>query len=222
MLNALLPLIDLVLHFEKYLPAFIEAYGPWIYGLLFLIFFAETGFVVTPYLPGDSLLFVIGALAAVGQMNLTEVIIILSVAVILGDTVNYWIGKNIGMRIFDYQIPFVKRSHLEHTHDFFARYGGKTIVIARFVPIVRTFAPFLAGLGEMTYSRFIVFNVIGGIAWVVTFTLAGYLFGNIPIVKDNFGIIVIAIIVISLAVVALMVAGILGLFSGFTRKFRNQ
>lgn len=218
MFDALPQLFDLILHFEKYLPGIIDTYGFWIYALLFLVFFAETGFVVTPYLPGDSLLFVIGALAAVGEMDFFLVIFILSVAVILGDTVNYWIGKHVGMRIFDYQVPFVKKSHLEKTHDFFAKYGGKTIIIARFVPIVRTFAPFLAGLGEMTYRHFIIYNIVGGILWVVSFTTAGYLFGNIPLVKENFGIIVIAIIVLSLVIVGLMIAGVLGLFSGLSWK----
>jgi membrane-associated protein len=193
-------LIDLFLHIDEHLSQIISQYGVWTYLILFLIIFMETGLVVTPFLPGDSLLFAAGTFAspALGSpLNIVVLIVLLCIAAILGDTVNYWIGHKIGPRAFSGNIRFLKKEHLDRTHAFYEKYGGKTIVIARFVPIVRTFAPFVAGVGAMSYGKFISYNVLGGIAWVVLFTLAGYFFGNLPFVKDNFTIVVLAIIAIS-------------------------
>jgi membrane-associated protein len=190
--------VDIFLHVDRYLQTFLEHYGAWVYGLLFLIVFAETGLVVTPFLPGDSLLFVAGALAALGGMSLVPLILILIVAAILGDTVNYRIGQYIGVRVFSMQSRFFKREHLEYTQRFYEKHGGKTIVIARFIPIVRTFAPFVAGVGNMPYLQFLAYNIGGGILWVVSFVLAGYFFGNIPQVKSNLSLVIIAIIILSI------------------------
>lgn len=191
-------LIDLFLNLDKHLHDLILQYGALTYLILFLVIFAETGFVVTPFLPGDSLLFVVGTFAALGSFDVTMVIILLSLAAILGDTVNYWIGNRIGPKIFHKETRFIKKKHLERTHNFYEKHGGKTIVIARFIPIIRTFAPFVAGIGTMTYSKFIVYNIIGGMVWVVLFVLGGYYFGNIPAVKNNFSLTIIAIIFISI------------------------
>lgn len=193
-------LIDLFLHLDEHLGNIIETYDTWTYLLLFLVVFMETGLVVTPFLPGDSLLFAAGTFAspALGSpLNIWVLIILLIFAAILGDTVNYWVGHYIGPRAFSGNIRFLKKEYLDKTHAFFEKYGGKTIVIARFVPIVRTFAPFVAGVGAMSYGRFITYNVLGAILWVLLFTLAGYFFGNLPFVKDNFSFVVIAIILIS-------------------------
>lgn len=190
-------LIDLFLHLDKHLQPILESYGAWTYLLLFLIIFCETGLVVTPFLPGDSLLFAAGAFAAAGSLSLFWLIGILLVAAILGDTVNYWVGHFLGPRLVA-NGRIIKPEHLEKTHRFYERYGGKTIVIARFVPIVRTLAPFVAGLGQMTYGRFMLYNVAGGALWVVLCTVAGYLFGNLPFVKDNFSVVILAIIGLSL------------------------
>jgi membrane-associated protein len=191
-------LVDLVLHLDKHLAPFIADYGAWTYGLLFLIIFCETGLVVTPFLPGDSLLFAAGAFAATGALSLPLLIVLLTVAAILGDTVNYSIGKSFGRRLLAMKRQLIKPRHLEITREFFEDYGAKTIVIARFVPIVRTLAPFVAGLGTMQYPRFMTYNVAGGIAWVVICTVAGYFVGNLPIVKDNFSIVILGIIALSL------------------------
>ena len=193
---------DLFLHLDEHLNTVIQAYGPWTYLLLFAIIFMETGFVVTPFLPGDSLLFAAGALAGLGSLNAGVLFVLLSLAAILGDTVNYWIGHYVGPRAFTGEIRFLKKEHLDRTHDFFERYGGKTIILARFVPIVRTFAPFVAGIGAMTYWRFITYNVIGGVVWVGLFVLGGRFFGNLKLVQDNFSLVVLAIIVISVVPVA--------------------
>jgi membrane-associated protein len=193
-------LIDLILHLDKHLEQIIGQYGALTYFLLFIVIFMETGLVVTPFLPGDSLLFAAGAFAspAVGSvLNIWVLWILLCAAAILGDTVNYWIGHFIGPRAFSGEVRFLKKEYLDRTHAFFERYGGKTIIIARFVPIVRTFAPFVAGVGEMSYGRFLTYNVIGGIAWVTLFLWMGYFFGNLPFVKNNFGAVVLAIIVLS-------------------------
>ena len=191
-------LIDIVLHLDRYLKDLVPEYGAWIYAILFLIIFCETGLVVTPFLPGDSLLFAIGALAGVGSLNLTAVLVLLSVAAILGDTVNYWVGRFFGPKVFKSESRFLNKKHLEKTHEFYERYGGKTIIIARFVPIVRTFAPFVAGVGSMTYGKFMSFNVFGGLLWVLSMTFAGYFFGNFEIVQKNFSMVILMIIFISL------------------------
>lgn len=190
--------LDVVLHLDRHLGDIVANWGPWIYALLFLIIFCETGLVVTPILPGDSLLFAVGALCGAGAMNLALILLLLTVAAILGDTVNYWIGHFIGPKAFSGRYKLLNPKHLEKTHEFYERYGGKTIIIARFVPIVRTFAPFVAGACKMTYGRFMSYNVVGGIIWVFSITLLGYFFGNLEIVKKNFGLVVIAIIVISI------------------------
>ncbi len=192
-------LLDIFLHVDDYLEQIVAYMGIWTYVLLFLVIFAETGLVVTPFLPGDSLLFAAGAVAAIApELNVWVLLIVLSVAAILGDTVNYWIGHWVGPRAFSGKVRFLKQEHLERTHAFFEKYGGKAIILARFVPIVRTFAPFVAGIGAMTYSKFILYNVIGGLLWVFLFTLLGYFFGQQPFVQANFEFVVIAIILISL------------------------
>jgi membrane-associated protein len=192
--------VDLFLHLDEHLSLVIQDYGAWTYGLLFLIIFMETGFVVTPFLPGDSLLFAAGTFAspALGSpLDVGLLVVLLCMAAIGGDTVNYWIGHYLGPRAFSGEIRFLKKEYLDRTHAFYERHGGKTIVLARFVPIIRTFAPFVAGVGAMSYGRFIVYNVVGGVAWVLIFTLGGYFFGNLPFVQDNFTIVVLAIILIS-------------------------
>ena len=189
-------LIDLFLHLDEYMANIISQYGTWTYAILFLVIFMETGFVVTPFLPGDSLLFAAGTFAALGSMNVWLLIGLLIVAAIGGDTVNYWIGHYMGDRA--YNVKWVKKEYLDRTHAFFQKHGGKTIFLARFVPIVRTFAPFVAGMGRMSYSYFFSYNVFGGIVWVLLFTLLGYFFGNIPFVKQNFELVIIAIILVSI------------------------
>lgn len=192
-------LLDIFLHVDDYLGEIVRYLGVWTYVLLFAVIFAETGLVVTPFLPGDSLLFAAGAVAAIApELNVVVLLVVLSAAAILGDTVNYWIGHWVGPRAFSGKIRFLKQEHLERTHAFYEKYGGKAIILARFVPIVRTFAPFVAGIGAMTYSKFILYNVIGGLLWVFLFTLLGYFFGQQPFVQANFEFVVIAIIVISL------------------------
>lgn len=192
-------LIDIFLHIDRHLSEIIQNYGVWTYLIMFIIIFLETGLVVTPFLPGDSLLFAAGAFAALGALDMVWLFVILSVAAIGGDTVNYWIGAYIGPKIFHKEkVRFLNREYLDRTHQFYEKYGGKTIIIARFVPIIRTFAPFVAGIGSMTYWKFISYNVIGGIAWILICTLAGYFFGNLPIVKENFSLVILAIIIISI------------------------
>jgi membrane-associated protein len=189
--------IDFILHLDKHLQTIISEYGTWTYLILFLIVFCETGLVVTPFLPGDSLLFAAGALAGLGLMRVDLLLILLIIAAIAGDTVNYWIGNYIGPRAFSGNIRFLKKEYLERTHAFYEKHGGKAIILARFVPIIRTFAPFVAGVGAMTYSRFLFYNVVGGVVWVVLFVLAGYFFGNLPAVQENFTLVILAIIFIS-------------------------
>lgn len=199
-MDLLRALIDFVLHIDQHLATFIGTYGGWTYGLLFLIIFCETGLVVTPFLPGDSLLFTAGALAALpppNKLDLWLLLVLLPIAGIIGDTVNYALGRSFGDRIMRMKLPFVKPQHLERTQRFYDRYGAKTIVLARFVPIVRTFAPFVAGIGKMRYATFVTYNIIGAIAWVVICVFAGYFFGNIPIVKKNFELVVLGIILVS-------------------------
>ncbi|HVN16899.1 MAG TPA: DedA family protein [Anaerolineales bacterium] len=188
-------LVDLFLHLDTYLSQVISQYGVWTYALLFVVIFIETGLVVTPFLPGDSLLFAAGTFAALGSLDLYLLLGLLMVAAVGGDTVNYWIGHYLGDRA--YNIKWIKREYMDKTHAFFEKHGGKTIFLARFVPIVRTFAPFVAGVGHMSYGYFISYNIFGGISWVALFTLAGYFFGNIPFIKHNFEFVIIAIILIS-------------------------
>lgn len=190
-------LIDLFLHLDQHLAEVLRDYGTWTYLILFGIIFCETGLVVTPFLPGDSLLFAAGSFAAIGSLDPHVLFVLLSAAGILGDTVNYWIGAYIGPRAFSGEVRFLKKEYLDRTHRFYEKYGGKTIIIARFVPIVRTFAPFVAGIGAMTYGRFIVYNIVGGVAWVGMFVYGGYFFGNIEFVKRHFSLVILAIIIIS-------------------------
>src|SRR6476469_2535099 len=196
-------LVDIFLHLDKHLTQFVATYGGWVYALLFLIVFAETGLVVTPFLPGDSLLFAAGALAAAGGLNVWAVIALLSVAAVLGDAVNYAAGRFVGPRVFSATDRssglhrLLNREHLQRTHAFFEKYGGKAVVLGRFVPIVRTFVPFVAGAGAMTYARFAVYNVVGGLIWVGICTLAGFAFGTVPIVKNNFSLFALGIVFVS-------------------------
>jgi len=191
-------IVDIFLHLDRHLGEFAKSYGSWTYGFLFLIVFLETGLVVTPFLPGDSLLFACGALAATGGFDPLTLFGLLSAAAILGDTVNYAIGKAIGPRAFSGKVRFLKHEHLMRTHAFYERHGGKTIFLARFVPIIRTFAPFVAGIGTMSYPRFLAYNVVGAVAWVGGCLLAGYAFGNIPVVKENFSLVILGIVAVSL------------------------
>lgn len=189
--------IDYFLHLDVHLTELIRDYGGWTYGILFAIIFCETGLVVTPFLPGDSLLFATGALAAGGAMNVGFLWVLLCVAAVLGDSVNYAIGKAVGTRVFKPDARVLKTEYLRRTEEFYAKYGGKTIIIARFIPIVRTYAPFVAGACAMNYAKFITYNIVGGVIWITGFLFAGYFFGNIPAVKDNFGLVIIVIILLS-------------------------
>jgi membrane-associated protein len=192
--------IDFVLHVDKYLDQIFAAYGTWTLGLLFGVIFCETGLVVTPFLPGDSLLFAVGAFAARGSWRVATAILLLAAAAIIGDNVNYWVGRYVGPRVFRREdVPFLNRKHLERTHRFYERYGGKTIVLARFVPIVRTFSPFVAGVGAMRYARFVIIDICGGFLWVSLFVLAGFYFGNLMVVRQNFSLVILAIIALSVS-----------------------
>lgn len=200
--------LDFFMHLDVHLAEIIERFGAGAYGILFLIVFCETGLVVTPLLPGDSLLFAAGSFAALGSFSLVPLMLLLMAAAILGDTVNYWIGARIGERAFSGKVRFLKQAHLIRTQEFYQRHGGKTILLARFVPIVRTFAPFVAGVGRMNYPRFLAYNVGGAVLWVTLFTLAGYFFGNIPAVKANFTLVIFAIIGLSvLPIIVEMIRG---------------
>ncbi len=196
-MDLLKQLIDVFLHLDKHLAEVTRDYGAWTNAFLFAIVFCETGLVVTPFLPGDSLLFTAGALASLGTLNVWVLFLLLSLAAVLGDTANYWIGKKIGPRAFDGTVRFLKQEHLRKTEAFYEKHGKKTIILARFVPIVRTFAPFVAGIGTMNYGTFLAYNVIGGVAWVAICLAAGFFFGNIPVVKANFSLVVLAIVFIS-------------------------
>ena len=196
-MDFILQMIDIFLHLDKYLGVIISDYGVWTYAILFAIIFMETGLVVTPFLPGDSLLFAAGALATVSDLNIFILFLLLTIAAIVGDTVNYWIGHYIGPRAFSGNIRFLKKEYLDRTHAFYEKHGGKTIILARFIPIIRTFAPFVAGIGAMTYPKFITYNVVGGVVWVALFSFGGYFFGRLEFVEKNFSIVVLAIIFIS-------------------------
>ena len=190
---------DFFIHLDVHMGDVIKTYGIYTYGLLFIIVFCETGLVVTPILPGDSILFSAGTFASLGYMDVWLLSVLLSVAAIAGDTVNYWIGHYLGTKVFQYKKSrFFNPEHLMRAHKFYEKYGGKTIIIARFVPIIRTFAPFVAGIGSMSYGRFIAYNVIGGLAWVLICVFAGYFFGNLPLVKKNFSLVITAIVFISI------------------------
>jgi len=194
-------IIDFILHIDVHLAELVAQYGIWVYGILFLILFCETGLVVTPFLPGDSLLFVAGALAALpsNDINVHVMVLLMAIAAILGDAVNYTIGRVFGERLFSNpDSKIFRRSYLDKTHKFYEKHGGKTIILARFVPIVRTFAPFVAGMGHMSYRHFAAYNVIGALVWVLLFTYAGYLFGNVPVVQENLKLLIVAIIVLSI------------------------
>ena len=191
--------VDYVLHLDSHLATLVNWAGVWTYVVLALIIFAETGLVITPFLPGDSLLFATGALAAAtGSLSIGVLFVLLATCAIVGDAVNYWLGSKLGAQAAAGRLPFVRREHIERTHGFYERHGGKTIILARFVPIIRTFAPFVAGAGTMSYRRFAMYNVSGGIVWVGSMLFAGYFFGNIPVVKDNFSLVVLAIIILSI------------------------
>jgi len=191
--------INIFLHLDHYLSSIIQQYGFWTHLILFCIIFCETGLVVTPFLPGDSLLFATGTFAARGELELTVVLALLSVAAIAGDTINYWFGFLAGPKMLERgKIRWVKKKYLDRTHQFYEKYGGETIILARFIPIIRTFAPFVAGIGTMAYPRFLLYNIMGGTFWVVAMTLLGFFFGNIPIVKENFSFVIVVIIVISI------------------------
>jgi membrane-associated protein len=195
----LAPLLELLLHLDQHLTVFLQQHGAWIYVLLFMIVFAETGLVVTPFLPGDSLLFVAGALAAAGGMDIRFLAVLLTAAAVTGDNVNYWFGRYVGPRVFSSEdSALFNRRYLDMTRAFYDRHGGKTIVIARFLPILRTFAPFVAGIGHMPYGRFLAFSAGGGIFWVSSLTLLGYFFGNLPVVKQNLSIAILLIILASI------------------------
>lgn len=191
--------VDLVLHLDRHLELLVQQYGVWIYAILFAVIFSETGFVVTPFLPGDSLLFVAGTLAAVGGMDIGALLVVLTLAAVLGNTLNYQIGRYLGPRVFQWQDSrFFNRGALERTHAFYERHGGKTLVLSRFMPLVRTFAPFVAGIGTMHWGRFQLYNVAGALAWISSLSLAGYFFGNLPWVRQNLSLVVVGIVFVSL------------------------
>lgn len=194
-MNSLRSLIDIAFHLDAHLLELVHVHGVWVYAILFVIVFCETGLVVTPFLPGDSLLFAAGTVAAMGALSPAVLVLVLITAAIVGDTVNYSAGRFFGERAS--RLPFVNENHLRVTGEFYGRHGGKAIVLARFVPIIRTFAPFAAGIGTMSYSRFVLYNVSGAVIWVVSFVMAGYVFGTIPLVRDNLTLVMIGIVVVS-------------------------
>ena len=191
-------LLDVVLHLDAHLLALVQEYGVWVYAILFFIIFAETGLVIAPFLPGDSLLFVIGALCGMGSLDLEVALPLLILAAFMGDNTNYWIGRLLGLRLLEHASPrFIRHEHLEKTHAFYAKHGGKTVIFARFLPIIRTFAPFVAGIGTMNYRHYVIFSIIGGVSWIGSLILAGYFFGNIPVIKDNLTLMILVIVVVS-------------------------
>lgn len=212
LMDILANFIDVILHIDKYLNVIIQNYGIWTYALLFVIIFCETGLVVMPFLPGDSVLFATGALAASGSMNILTLFVIFYVSAILGDTVNYYIGKKVGYKILEKEdVKFINKEYLKKAQKFYQKHGAITIVLARFIPIIRTFAPFVAGVGEMSYSKFITYNFLGGLAWVGLFLGGGYFFGNLPFIKQNFSHVLIGIIIVS----------VLPAVIGFIKEKRN-
>jgi membrane-associated protein len=219
-LDTLLAFLNLILHIDKSLGTFIAHYGSWVYAVLFLIVFCETGLVVFPFLPGDTLLFIGGTFAASGTMDLGALLVLLLVAAVLGNTVNYWVGRWIGPKVFDTNIPvlerFLDREALRKTHDFYERHGGKTIVMARFVPVVRTFAPFVAGASSMSGKRFQMFNVLGALLWVLLLVFLGYFFGNIPFIKQYLNVIV--LVGIAAAIVPIVLGAVYKVMRGSAQK----
>lgn len=206
-------LFDIILHLDAHLLALTQQYGVWVYAILFLIIYSETGLVIAPFLPGDSLLFVAGALCGMGALQLEWLVPLLVLAAFGGDNTNYWVGRLVGMSLLKRAgARLIKREHIEKTHDFYERHGGKTVILARFLPIVRTFAPFVAGIGIMSYRKFALFSALGGVAWITSLSVAGYLFGNIPVVKNNLTLIILGIIVISFMPAA----------AGFIRRLGRQ
>jgi membrane-associated protein len=198
MIDLIISFVNFLLHFDQHLIWFTDSYGVWVYLLLFIIIFCETGLVITPILPGDSMIFAAGALAAAGSMNVFLLFGVMSVAAILGNTVNYWIGKTLGPGIvYKKKIGWIKREYIDKTREFFDKHGGKTLILARFIPIIRTFAPFLAGVGSMDYFRFSLYNVVGCLAWVSLFLFGGFFFGNIPLIKENFTVVILILILSS-------------------------
>jgi membrane-associated protein len=195
-------ILDFFLHLDRHLSEVISQYGTWTHLILFLIVFCETGLVITPFLPGDSLLFAAGTFAALGALDVRLVVVLLIIAAVIGDTVNYWVGAYIGPRAFRGNVRFLKREYLERTHAFYEKHGGKTIILARFIPIIRTFAPFVAGVGAMSYPKFITYNVAGAVLWVGMFVLGGFFFGSIPTVRENFTLVILAIIALSVMPIA--------------------
>ena len=196
-MNWIFQLVDFILHLDKHLIWLFQQYGLWVYGIVFLIIFGETGLVIAPLLPGDSLLFALGAFTATGALNIGWLILLLSIAAILGDSTNYWVGHHWGRRVLKRKVWFINQNYLHKTEEFYKRHGGRTIIIARFLPIIRTFAPFVAGIGKMEYARFFMYNVVGGVLWVLVLLCGGYFFGSIPIVKENFSIAILLIILAS-------------------------
>jgi len=209
----LLSIIELFIHIDQNLPVIIQQYGTWTYLLLFLIIFFETGFVVTPFLPGDSLLFVSGVVAASGLLALHWLLAAFILGAVLGDTVNYWIGNYLGLCVVQQRFPnILKKEYIDRTYGFYERYGGMTIFVARFVPIIRTFAPFLAGVGTMDYRKFLLYNVFGGVAWSLSIVLAGYFFGTLPIVKENLNLLVYLVVLVTLATIVVIIAGLVSAY----------
>jgi len=210
MLNSIL---DLAIHIDQNLSSVIQQYGMWTYLLLFLIIFLETGFVITPFLPGDSLLFVAGACVASGLLDLQWLLVAFILGAVIGDTVNYWIGNYVGLRLLQCRFPnILKKEYIDRTYGFYERYGGMTIFVARFVPLVRTFAPFLAGVGSMEYRRFLIFNVVGGVAWSFLIVFAGYFFGTLPIIKQNLNILIYLVILVTAATIIVIIAGLVSAY----------
>ena len=203
----MIPLVDMVLNFDQYLPVLIQAYGLFVYVMLFVIIFLESALVIFPFLPGDSLLFIAGTLSATGLLSIEVLAITLILAAILGGIVNYWVGRFFGRIILDKKIGFIHDEYIDKTHEFYEKYGGFTIVIARFIPFVRSFAPFFAGFCRMNFTHFFIYNIVGAVLWILGFLIGGYLFGNLPIVQDNFNLVVILIIVLSLVGVASILFG---------------